>query len=371
MFSFIVPVKNGLDYTRAFVESVRGANPSSQIEWVIVDSGSTDGTLEYAEALRARVVPFRREPFNYCAAVNAGAESASGDLWIIANNDLEFRSRDDLARIERLFRDWPLLTVLSPGRPKGNAELEFVQEGINGATWVVRPEAFRSWGGMPEGMSGYGYDEAYTAVQCWRHGYGIGWLTGWDVFHHGSVTFGPLSGNVSPALRRNLGRLLLALDSGDLDGPGSPSRILHRLLQRELSRAPLRLDASQWRGRDWVRQGYANARAPHSDEMPAAARIFTLESAGPPEASQWLPWLANELLLQPEASAVGGHGWYAVRGPAGLEVARNVSAAARSVGPPPPALMSPIAEKRPTLRQRIIALLHDWRRRGAELPPEW
>ena len=47
MISFIVPVKDGLPYTRALVESVRARNPEAAVEWVIVDSGSTDGTLEY------------------------------------------------------------------------------------------------------------------------------------------------------------------------------------------------------------------------------------------------------------------------------------------------------------------------------------
>jgi GT2 family glycosyltransferase len=371
VFSFIVPVKNGLDYTRAFVESVRRTNPSGKVEWVIVDSGSTDGTLDYAAALGARVVPFRGEPFNYCAAINAGAGAASGDLWIIANNDLEFRSTGDLERIERVFREWPLLTVLSPGRSTGEAELEFLHERINGATWVVRPEAFRSWGGMPEGLSGYGYDEVYTAVQCWRRGYGNGWLTGWEVFHHESITFGPLSGNVTPALRRNLRRLLGELNSGDLDRPVSPYVIMRQLTERELRRAPVHLDAAQGQGPDWARQGYANAKARLPSDPQPPARVVISEDGQSRPAAQWLPWLANELLLQPDAAVVGAHGCYAVRESAPAELAMAPQIAAQSVGPPPPPLMPALAEKRPTLVQRVAAALHDWRRRDVELPPEW
>lgn len=373
MISFIVPVKNGLEYTRPFIESVHATNPGIDLEWVVVDSGSTDGTLEYCASIDARVVPFRSTPFNYCAAVNAGAAVARGDLWIVANNDLEFRSRGDLARLEKLFREWPLLAVLSPGRPAGEEELEFTLDGINGATWVVRPETFRAWGGMPEAMSGYGYDEAFTAFQVWRHGRACAWLTGWDVHHYGSVTFGPEAGNVSPALRRNLSRLLRLMDASDLDGPGHPERILGRLRDRELARVPAVLglppDLAQ---RKWFeRQGFAGARASAD-----CAALLVAEKPSTRSERQWLPWLANELLLQPKAPAVGGEGWWAVRVEAGLDkvFAQGQEALlreARAVGPPAPLLMPAIPPKRPTLRQRVSAVLHTWRQRHRSLPEEW
>jgi hypothetical protein len=382
VISFIVPVKNELAYTRALVDTVRAQNPGVEVEWVVVDSGSTDGTLEYLAGIDATVVPFRSTPFNYCAAVNAGAERAAGDLWIISNNDIEWRSPGDLERIERILREWPLVSVLSPGRPSGEAELEFLYGGINGACWVVRPESFRAWGGMPESMSGYGYDEAYTMFQCWRRGFGIAWLTGWDVLHHGSVTFGPAAGNVTPALRRNLSRLLKAMDAEDLDGSASPERIMNTLRARELARAPCRLGLLQRSvpggAHLLARQGYANAQATRGDG-PGTVGAWVPGLPAEPD-SQYLPWLANELLLQPEAVIVGTDECFALRlgereypdpdqwEEYGLEPHRR---AKRSVGPPPPRLMPALERKRPTVRQRLSAALHAWRQRSAALPEEW
>lgn len=373
MISFIVPVKNELAYTRALVETVRAGNPNSRVEWVIVDSGSTDGTQEYCAEIGARVVPFQRTPFNYCAAVNAGVAVATGDLWIIANNDLEFRSSGDLERLEQAFQQWPLLAAVSPGRLEGEGELEFRPEGVNGACWAVRPTAFRAWGGMPETMSGYGYDEAFTAFQCWRQGLAHAWLTRWDVLHHGSVTFGPLGGNVTPALRRNLSRLLEAMDAQELDGPGSPAAVLERLRERECRNAPPRLWLPPNVRFDWRRHGYANA-AP-AQKAPGASNAAWVWTNAPERAGerQWLPWLANELLLQPNEPAVGGSGWYALRGPAitsPSEAAQRVQRA-QTVGPPPSPLLPPIPEKRATFRDRILAWRHAWRNRHAQLPKEW
>lgn len=352
------------------MQTATGRNPGARIQWVIVDSGSTDGTLEFCREIGATVVPFRSDPFNYCAAVNRGAEQAEGDLWIIANNDIEFRSSGDLARLERLFREWPLVALASPGRPSGEAEMEFVLDWINGATWAVRPEAFRSWGGLPEAMSGYGWDEIYTVYQCWRRGWGNAWLTGWDVFHHGSVTFGPLGGNVIPAMRRNLSRLLAALDAKDLDTRAGPDRIVERLTRREQERAPLRLVLSEpWPG--WERQGYVNARRAPLEPAARDGAALVVRHGGAADR-QWLPWLENELLLQPDTPIVGGDGWYAVRPVSGAyPAAEALIPRARSVSPPPPALMPVLPPKRPTLRQRISAFLHTWRNRGNRLPEGW
>ncbi len=381
MFSFIVPVKNGLSLTRALVDTARATNPGAQIEWVIVDSGSTDGTLEFCREIGAAVVPFRSEPFNYCAAINAGAEKATGGLWIIANNDIEFRSEGDLARIERIFREWPVMGVLSPGRPAGPAELEFRYEGINGATWVTRPDCFRAWGGMPEAMSGYGYDESYTAIQCWRRGLALGWLTGWNVFHHGSATFGPLGGTVPPALRRNLSRLLKLMDAADLDRPGDPALILQRMRERERLRAPWLLNTGE-QSSEWLRrQGFSNAR-PFRKEAPAGGEpaLLLFESATRDEC-QWLPWLANELLLQPAAQVVGARGWMAVRQSAVVplnyregnmpEMREELAPLAKAVGPPPPRLMPALAHPRPSLIQRLMARFSEWRAKEKDLPEGW
>jgi glycosyltransferase involved in cell wall biosynthesis len=354
MISFIVPVKNGLPYTRALVESVRATNPEAAVEWVIVDSGSTDGTPEYLREIGARLVSCRSEPFNYCAALNAGAAVASGDLWIMSNNDVELRSPGSLRRLERAFCEWPVLGVLSPGRETGAAEIEFQLDWLYGPCWAVRPGAFRAWGGMPEAVSGYGYDELWTVFQCWRQGLALGYLTGWTVFHHGSVTFGATGGNTAAAMRRNLSRLLAVLDAADLDERPDPDPIISELCRRQRGLAPSRLAVSS--GVDLGVQGYANAG---SD----GARV---ELTAGPGAVQWVPWLANELLLQPDAAAVGADGIYAVRDEAAFDAAK-----ARAVGPPPPPLMPPMPMERTGLRERLAAALHNWRHRKAELPPEW
>jgi hypothetical protein len=375
-FSIIVPVKNHLKLTWKFIDSVRTRNAGTPVEWVIVDSGSTDGTVDYCERIGARVVRHEQTPFNYCAAVNAGAAAATGDFWIVANNDIEFQTIGDLERLARLFRQWPLLSVVSPGREEGDADLEFGLGWLYGACWAVRPEAFRSWGGMPESLSGYGYDEVYTIAQCWRRGYGLGWLSGWSVLHHGAQTFGPEGGNTTPVMRRNLSRLLEALDARDLDRGNNRQRIVDRLLRRERDRAPARLLVPEGDGRWLERQGYSGARAWNRREPPPEGASWVCGPMPNRERRQWLPWLANELLLQPAARIVGAHGWYALRerGDSQPPDAAALDALiweARAEGPLPQPLMPPARPAGPGLRGYLGQLRHDLRHRRSSLPLEW
>jgi len=368
-------VKDHLALTRALVDSVAAGNPAAQVEWVVVDTGSRDGTREYCARIGASVVDHPRRPFNYCAAVNAGARAATGDLWVIANNDLEFRSGGDLPRIAEAFARWPLLSVLSPCGAAPDDDLEFRLE-VCGACWAVRPAAFRAWGGLPEEMTGYGYDELFTLSRCLHDGTALAMLPGWRVFHHGGRTFGEVGGNTSQAMRRNLSRLLGVLGARDLDAGGNRRHIVRKLSARQLNRAPARLAVPRART-EWLRQqGYGAAKAVCSARRLPAGAAWVWGAAESRDRRQWLPWLANELLLQPDAEIVGAHGWYALRGgsgsrlPGAADLDRLVWSA-RAVGPPPPVLPMPRLLRRPNLRAHAAALRHDWRHRGARLPADW
>ena len=60
-------------------------NPAERDEFIIVDSGSTDGTLAIAEKHQARIVEVP-PPFNYSRSINAGFEVAQGDFVIVLSS---------------------------------------------------------------------------------------------------------------------------------------------------------------------------------------------------------------------------------------------------------------------------------------------
>jgi glycosyltransferase involved in cell wall biosynthesis len=67
----------------------------SGVDVVVVDSGSTDGTLEVASRYPVRVVQIRPEEFSFGRSLNCGCEAASGDVIVIAS-----------AHVYPIFQDW-------------------------------------------------------------------------------------------------------------------------------------------------------------------------------------------------------------------------------------------------------------------------
>ena len=54
-------------------------------ELILVDSGSTDRTVEVAEAAGCRIVTIANEDFTFGRALNRGCEAASGDAILIVS----------------------------------------------------------------------------------------------------------------------------------------------------------------------------------------------------------------------------------------------------------------------------------------------
>ncbi len=82
--TIVTPTLNSAGTLRATLESVRPLVGASA-EHIVVDSGSTDGTVELAEAAGARVLQYPRG--NMYAAINAGMAVAKGDWLTYINGD--------------------------------------------------------------------------------------------------------------------------------------------------------------------------------------------------------------------------------------------------------------------------------------------
>lgn len=88
--SIIVPVCNGLAYTRQCLESVFARTPEP-FELIVIDNGSSDGTPSYLRELQASYEGIRvirnEENLGFAVAVNQGISSASGNYIVLLNND--------------------------------------------------------------------------------------------------------------------------------------------------------------------------------------------------------------------------------------------------------------------------------------------
>lgn len=79
--SVIIPTLNEKD---GISRSIRSAIGAQDVEVIVSDGGSTDGTIHIAESYGAKVV---RSPKGRAAQMNAGAKAASGDILLFLHGD--------------------------------------------------------------------------------------------------------------------------------------------------------------------------------------------------------------------------------------------------------------------------------------------
>ena len=87
MISVVIPVRNGGDDLRRCLEAVARQQVADEVEVLVVDSASTDGSVELARELGARVEPIAVEDFDHGGTRNLGAELARGEAVVFTSQD--------------------------------------------------------------------------------------------------------------------------------------------------------------------------------------------------------------------------------------------------------------------------------------------
>ena len=87
MVSIVIPTKNGGDRFRRLLEGIRSQKVDKEVEIVVVDSESDDGSGELAARFGARVERIPAAQFTHGGARNLGASVATGDILVFTSQD--------------------------------------------------------------------------------------------------------------------------------------------------------------------------------------------------------------------------------------------------------------------------------------------
>lgn len=87
MVSVVIPTYNGAEELSTLIPVLQSQEKVREVEIIVVDSGSQDGTADIAEKLGARVIRIPQEEFSHSYARNLGASHATGDYLLFMTQD--------------------------------------------------------------------------------------------------------------------------------------------------------------------------------------------------------------------------------------------------------------------------------------------
>lgn len=100
MISVIIPVRNGGEDLRRCLEAIRGQDVGDdEVEVVVVDSSSSDGSGELARSYGACVEVIPVEEFNHGATRNLAGRLAAGDILVFTSQDAAALGDDWLTQL--------------------------------------------------------------------------------------------------------------------------------------------------------------------------------------------------------------------------------------------------------------------------------
>lgn len=104
---------NGRETLPSFLDSIPGASSGLEVETVVVDNGSTDGSLEYLASRPDVTLVDNGVNLGFGAGINRGLEVAQGDFVVLSNPDLVFREHA-IARMLGALREDDQLAGVCP-----------------------------------------------------------------------------------------------------------------------------------------------------------------------------------------------------------------------------------------------------------------
>jgi glycosyltransferase involved in cell wall biosynthesis len=104
-FSIITPSYNQAGFIRRTIESVLGQDYPA-LEYLIIDGGSTDGTLDILKEYQGRLQWISEKDRGQSDAINKGFQRATGDVFAYLNSD-DLYEPGALRKVGAFFRNHP------------------------------------------------------------------------------------------------------------------------------------------------------------------------------------------------------------------------------------------------------------------------
>ncbi len=126
--SIITPSYNQGQFIEETIESVLNQK-DADVEMIVMDGGSTDGTLDILKRYSERVKWFSGKDKGQTDAINKGMKIASGDILAYLNSD-DCYTEGALSKVSRYFKNHPDCSILTGDYIIVNEKGERIQDAI-------------------------------------------------------------------------------------------------------------------------------------------------------------------------------------------------------------------------------------------------
>jgi GT2 family glycosyltransferase len=231
----VIPVMDNLALTRLCLESMLADRRVRDLEIVVVDNGSVDGTAAYLEQLSRRLHNLRviteERNLGYAAAINRGVAASAADVVVLCNNDVVVTPgwvdgllahlapgvglvapvTDGAPGAARIARDWTTYGELlerAAARASAFAGSARPTERITYCCVAITREAWDRTGGLDEGYSTAMFEDDDHVDRLLAAGYRLVIADDVLVAHFGEATLGTMApgGTYGELFHRNRAR---------------------------------------------------------------------------------------------------------------------------------------------------------------------
>ena len=198
--SIVIPLYNQLEYTRGCLESLRRTTVAD-VELILVDNASSDGTADYLQTVPDLVLIANRENRGFAGACNQGILAASGEWIVVMNNDvvlsqgwlqglLSAAGERQLDMVSPAIREGDLNYDLEPyAEELTNRMKSVVRSGtVNGICFMAHRRVFETIGVFDENFRIGQYEDKDLFLRARRAGFRLGTVGAAFIHHFGSIT---------------------------------------------------------------------------------------------------------------------------------------------------------------------------------------
>ena len=130
LISVVIRTLNEQAYLDELLKAIAGQHVAEgdAVEVILVDSGSTDRTLEIARAHSCQIARIRKENFTFGRSLNLGCETAGGEILVFVSGHCVPTTKDWLLQLVRPIREG--IVQYSYGRQIGRGTTKFSESRV-------------------------------------------------------------------------------------------------------------------------------------------------------------------------------------------------------------------------------------------------